>query len=210
MEITPGSFTLDIKKTVPSSVDTVIVEIDGTWRSEDNKHGTAKQVGEAKMRASEMSLTAPPNGKDEHRNGSAGLGPGFFSNSSSKDGTPFEVKPDLTALGNHINQLSKGKIKKNAAEVIDLDGDDDGDEYSNEYLPPTPKAPPRPAPGFNRLQQPKTAGAIIDLTLSDSDEDRDIDGGPVPYKGKVNESAVLKRVAESDWEDSDSQRGRWE
>ena len=184
-------------------MDTVIVEVDGTWRSEDNKHGNAKQVIAAKLRASEAPTIA--NGDGELRKGSAAPGPRSLS---SKDGTPFEAKPDLASLTNRT--LAKGK-SRTPAEVIDLDGDDDDDDRSG-YMPSRPSIPipMKTTQGGHRAPPPsKTAGAVIDLTLSESSDD-DIDAGPIPYQGNVNGSAALKRRAESDWEDSGGQKGRWD
>jgi hypothetical protein len=44
-----SSYSLDIIGKTPSSYDVVIIEADGTWRTEDNKYGTAWAVSAAPL-----------------------------------------------------------------------------------------------------------------------------------------------------------------
>lgn len=171
-------FTQDIMKTLKTirggDYDHVIVEVDGTWRTEDNKHGDAKAVSDARA-AAELAAAAAAVGDDEDtppppsRHAGTNGKNVVFSNDVSKDGTPLDTKPDINTAA---RTLSKGR-SKTPAEVIDLGDDDDDDE---DVVPP-----PRPTASASRSSTTTAApaaasgrgGTVIDLTLSDDDDDDD-------------------------------------
>jgi len=175
-ELVHDGFFQDIKDQLPQngSIDTVVVEIDGTWRSEDFKFGNSKKALEYQEKV--KNGTAGVNGVNSlsgSRASSIGIG---------KDGTPLDVKPDIgggsgsnTSLG-VPNGNARGHSKsKTPAAIIELDDDDDDDHpYGNDDTPPPP---PRSQynGALNRAQQAtgtgRTASKVIDLTLSDSDDD---------------------------------------
>ena len=122
---------------MPSSYDAVVVEIDATWRTEDNKCGTNAKVGTIPSRAATEEVKPRPN---LSRNGST---------NGATNGRPAD-----------------------SVHILD-DSDDD---------------PPQRAPrdsaissngGGNGGGATKKAGAVIDLTLSD-DEDEPASGSGVP------------------------------
>lgn len=224
------SFTQDIKKSLPSGVDTVIVETDGTWRSEDNKHGNAAKVLQAKAASASRhaSESVPPSSR-QNGGGYGGAAGGSGSHrdgslaSSSKAGTPLDTKPDLEGLTGQ----DKGK-QEARAEIIDLDEeDDDDDDYGGRghghsngdsngsgngngwAPPPRPSASAAAPPSVKRAG----AGAVIDLTLSDSGEDdnegEDEDDRPIISRRLqlASQSASNKRRVDSDWEDGPSSGG---
>lgn len=115
---------------VNDSYDSVVVEADGTWRTEDYKHGTAPTVGQ--RRPTTNSLPVP--------------------------GSPSERKPSV----------GRGASQANDAVYVLDDDSDDG-------LAP---AVPRASTSYGHQPQASGSGAVIDLTLSD-DED---DAPPPAYK----------------------------
>lgn len=147
--------------------------MDGTWRSEDSKHGNAVKVTEAKARASAAASESakpsmPPgtNGANGHREGSA----------MSLAGTPFEGKPDISRSGSVAGANGKAK-STDAPPVIELDDDDDDDDYPVRRSAPYSYT----APGLSSSThngsttasgaKGKGSGAVIDLTLSDDEDD---------------------------------------
>lgn len=187
-------FAADIRASVPSSYDSVVVETDGTWRTEDSKHGNSKAVQEARLKAASASVAPDTSSSSTSTLNGGGAGNRWRGDSatllgSSKDGTPFESKPD-------VNNLDKGKN----AVVIDLDDEDDDDNGT--YVPPPP--PPRPSHSVGGRAPPaKTAGGFIDLTLSDDDDEEDEDDRPIPA-GRASGGAGVgqkRRIGSEVWED---------
>lgn len=181
-ELVHDGFFQDIKDQLPSdgSIDTVIVEVDGTWRTEDNKYGNAKKAVEHREKI-KNGLTAD-NLAQLDTSSSRGS-----SMALAKDGTPLDVKPDLASSAGLAtggltvpNGASRGHSKsKTPAAVIELDDDDD-EPYENDETPP----PPPRLSGFSnhtRLTSTSTGGGgangrssgggVIDLTLSDSEDE---------------------------------------
>ena len=113
---------LSILATANDSYDSVVVEADGTWRTEDFKFGTASTVGSRRPTAS---LSIP--------------------------GSPSERKPSV------------GRGGSEAVFVLDDDSDDGlapvAPRASTSYAQP----PAQPQAGGS--------GAVIDLTLSDDEDE---------------------------------------
>lgn len=204
-ELVHDGFFQDIKDKLPSSVDTVIVEVDGTWRTEDYKHGNSKKVLEYQERI-KNGLTSSNLASHTASTGARG-GSAIMSRDSSvamgKDGTPLDVKPDIAGgsgggggLAAPNGGASRGQSKSKAQTVIiELDDDSTLDPYENDgevygVRPPRPWPPedetPPPPPRHSALSGTssrhggpsaaagaKTAGKVIDLTLSDSDDDEE-------------------------------------
>ena len=162
-ELVHDGFFQDIKDSLPrnGSVDTVVVEVDGTWRTEDYKLGNSRKVLEHQEKL--RNGTVPSAGGS--RASSIGMG---------KDGTPLDVKPELGSSNTSLavpNGTMRGNSKtKTPAAVIELDDDDDDDhQYGNDDTPPPPSRSQANG-GLNRGQG-GTGSRVIDLTLSDSDDD---------------------------------------
>lgn len=164
-ELVHDGFFQDIKDSLPQNgnVDTVVVEIDGTWRTEDYKLGNSKKVQEHQEKLRNGVVQSVGNS----RASSIGLG---------KDGTPLDVKPEIGSSNTSLsvpNGTSRGNSKsKTPAAVIELDDDDDDDHpYGNDDTPPPPS---RSQMNGNLTRgQEGTGSRVIDLTLSDSDDDDD-------------------------------------
>lgn len=204
-------YTRDLMDQVPSSVETLIIETDGTWRSEDNKYGNSAKAVEARAAKAAAAAAAENNGRGASAAISIGTG-----GMSSKAGTPFDVKPDVSGLahdGNNGRRHGKGRIP---SEVIDLS---DGDDNDNDRTPPRLLAPPptaRPA----AAAAPAAAsgkGGVIDLTLSDDEDEGDDDNSSsvalIQRTPRHGNGAASKRRVDSDWEDGpapSSQRPRYD
>ncbi|KAI5478361.1 zinc finger, MIZ-type protein [Pseudohyphozyma bogoriensis] len=126
-QIVVDGYTEDILKTCPSSVDGVTVNPDGTWRSDDDKYGTA-----------------PPK-----------------TSSTPQSGTPL---PDLKGKGKAVDQ-SQSQLQ---GELMLLSDDDDEPVPQRRVvsLGSSPDGPP--------LAAGKKAAEVIDLTLSDSEDEEDV------------------------------------
>lgn len=135
-------FTLNIISTVPDKYDSVIVEPDATWYTEDMKFGTSSKVGQPP--------SAEPKVKAEDDGGNGGV---------ARSGSPEKPKREMSAR---------------AVQSLDSDDDNEGlpaaPRPSSQSRPPARRAPPPPPPAGR--------GQVIDLTLSDSDDDHGGDGGP--------------------------------
>lgn len=220
-------YTKDLMDSVPKSVDTVIVETDGTWRSEDNKYGNSAKAVEARAAKAAAKAAAAAGGAgggtdESGRGASAAISVGT-GGMSSKAGTPFDVKPDVSSLtvpnastgagagaaGNETRRHGKGR---GPSEVIDLDDGDDDDERTPPRIWASAAAAAAPA----RSQASRGGGGgVIDLTLSDDDDD---DNDAIVRRsgagtGGVASTAASKRRIDSDWEDGPtpppSQRARF-
>lgn len=206
-ELVHDGFFQDIQDSLPtgSGIETVIIEVDGTWRTEDNQYGNAKKAIEYREKMKNGLTVNNLAQLDNHNNGSAMHDSRGASSSVvfGKDGTPMEMKPDIgggasgAAGGLTVpsHGMSRGNSKsKTPAAIIELDDDDDDDQpppYGNDDTPPPPS---RAAAGFpatstyhSRLTSTsttaagrgggmngggaRTAGKVIDLTLSDSDDE---------------------------------------
>jgi hypothetical protein len=197
-----------------SSVETVIVEVDGTWRTEDNKFGNAKKA--LAYREALRNGTANTMGAVDLAGSSRASS---LSSLPAKDGTPLDIKPDLNAsngglvVPNGANGRGGSKSKTPAA-VIELDDDDDDlDSLNDLNTPPPPARPPlsgRPSqtgffpsssntatgaggtrPGAT-TRGAATAGRVIDLTLSDSDDEA---GSSIVGMGsRATSSVILSRT----------------
>lgn len=137
-------------KTVPSSYDTVIVEIDGTWRTEDNKWGNNAKVGTAPSRA--VSVDVKP-------------------------------RPSISRTGSTNPATDKGSVQ-----ILD-DSDDD--------------APPSRAARDSAISSKssstngpaKSSGAVIDLTLSDDEDEPASGSGVAPVAGQKRAASDMAGLA---------------
>lgn len=150
-----NSYFEDILKTCPDSVETVIVEPDGKWRSSDGKYGTAPPPDRAASNAIAL-------GSDDEGDGPAG-GNG-----------DLRVKGESPANG----WGGPAGNKRTASVTIDSDDDDIDDSYwannapakrFRAYMPSDSATPGSSRAGSNVPGQRRQA-QVIDLTLSDDDE----------------------------------------
>ncbi|GAA5910532.1 uncharacterized protein JCM6883_003203 [Sporobolomyces salmoneus] len=144
----------DILKTCPSSVDAVTVNPDGTWRSDDNKHGTGPPRVEKPSTGNNSNRNSPPRSREE------------------------STKPDIS------NEDGNGKGKGKAQpEAFTLDSDsDDNDEplakrprfggYGGGGGASHSNSPFVGGAGTNGVRNGRGASEVLDLTLSDSDDDQ--------------------------------------
>ncbi|CDR47556.1 RHTO0S14e05204g1_1 [Rhodotorula toruloides] len=149
-DIVVDGYFEDILKICPSSVESVTVEPDGTWRSDDNKHGTAKP------------RTAPASAAGSGRN------------------TPVTAPDPgkLNSLNGVAN--GKGKARASSAmasEALTLDSDTDEDDERpakrsrvSGTAPTTASGTGTPASSASANGLASRANEVLDLTL-DSDDD---------------------------------------
>lgn len=122
--LTPGSRYFDnILKVCPSSVESVTVEPDGTWRSSDDQHGTALPKGPS------APASAAPS-----RSASAALPPPAPAKGKQRASEPLTIDSD---------DDDDDEQPKKKADVIDLTLDSDDDEAPP---PPARRVVPPPAP----------------------------------------------------------------
>ncbi|KAK4693669.1 hypothetical protein P7C70_g8883, partial [Phenoliferia sp. Uapishka_3] len=141
-DITVDGYFESILSVCPSSIEAVTVEPDGTWRSSDDKHGTAEPKGLPTPRSNSTngsrsaSVVAPPveNGKGKGRVAEA------LTIDSDDDSDSAPVR---RASGSAV--APSGGVKR-PADTIDLTGDSDDEE---------PAPPNRP---IAALPRPPTLG----------------------------------------------------
>lgn len=221
-DLVHDGFYQDILDTVPrSTYDHVIVETDGSWRTEDNKHGTAQAVRDAAL-ARAASVNVP--------DVIASYGNGHMSRDHSEAGTPLDTKPDV---GKVLNGMANGR-RNTPAEVIDLDDDEDDDEDDRIYGAglrngsqqishkrlPSPASQRRQAQtqpggggggggtGVSSSNETGRGGGFIDLTLSSDDENG---GGSTPVRPVEPNSggAGTKRKAGTEWAAADDDENEY-
>ncbi|WVF70628.1 hypothetical protein IAT40_005421 [Kwoniella sp. CBS 6097] len=192
--IVDGYF-LSILNAVPDSFDDVVLEPTGDWHTEDNKFGSAAWMAQ-------HGVAPPPDAKPE-----------IASSPMSNDSAPTGE--------------TGTNAKRKFVEIVLSDSDDDDDEEEERPLasrangskpppPPPTSAPPPPPPRLPPTAPSSTAGPssarssvqpvneIIDLTLSDSEDDDDAetqDEPPSasqtyfqnPGSGYANQNAVDSR-----------------
>ena len=191
-------YTQDLMDQVPGSVESVIVETDGTWRSEDNKFGNSTKAIEARA-----AKAAAAEGRTNGRAASAAISVG--TGLSSKAGTPFDVKPDVSNLpnGNDGGAARRHGKGRGPSEIIDLDEEDD------DKTPPPPRLAVASQPAHRSTAAPANGrgrgAGVIDLTLSDDDDDASSSVAIVRRPNSSNTSAANKRRVDSDWEDGPDQ-----
>ncbi|GAA5956340.1 hypothetical protein JCM3765_005633 [Sporobolomyces pararoseus] len=146
----------DILKTCSSSVDAVTVNPDGTWRSDDNKFGTGPPRPE-KSSTNNSSTRNSPRREDQDREES--------------------TKPDINGNGNG-NGKGKAKAQPEAL-TIDSDSDDDGPLAKRPRIggfgaggASHSGSPFLNGSGTNGVRNGRGASEVLDLTLSDSDDDQ--------------------------------------
>ncbi|GAA6044234.1 hypothetical protein JCM8097_005284, partial [Rhodosporidiobolus ruineniae] len=194
----------DILKICNSEVDTVSVEPDGTWRSDDNKHGTAKP-----RPTPSASASAAPSGRGTPAVGEAGAG----LKAESREGT-------AVASGSGAGAGGGGAGGGGAGAVLTLDSDDDSIDE------PLAKRP-RLAGSFGGAATPSSVGGsvqpgggngpngaggaagggaagggkkgeVLDLTLSsDDDSDGDDDDEQPVRAPPARPSLTMARVGSS-------------
>ncbi|BGP21135.1 zinc finger, MIZ-type protein [Rhodotorula toruloides] len=160
----------DILKICPSSVESVTVEPDGTWRSDDNKHGTAKpRTAPASAAGSGRNtpVTAPDPGKPNSLNSLNGKGKARGSSAMANEALTLDSDTDdddderpakrsrvsgtapMTASGTGTpgSSASTNGLASRANEVLDLTLDSDDDAAPR---PPAARGPVRPSLGMAR------------------------------------------------------------
>lgn len=221
-DLVHDGFSQDILKALPKDTyDHVIVETDGTWHTEDNKHGTSPSVAAAKEAAATAKANGLPSAGVKAPESAAN---GFFSKDHSEAGTPMDLKPDMsrTTSGN-------GRPRTPAvAEVIDLDNEDSDDDAPRIPGAASYRQPMASSMNGVRASQGSRAtstagGAVIDLTL-DSDDDiplaagrtNGLELGPPGAATTIPSSASTvtgsKRRAPAQWDEDNpsTQRPRYE
>ncbi|BGO98903.1 E3 SUMO-protein ligase pli1 [Rhodotorula toruloides] len=175
-DIVVDGYFEDILKICPSSVESVTVEPDGTWRSDDNKHGTAKP------------RTAPASAAGSGRN------------------TPVTAPdPGKLNSLNGLNANGKGKARASSAmasEALTLDSDTDEDDERpakrsrvSGTAPMTASGTGTPGSSASANGLASRANEVLDLTL-DSDDDN-----PPPQaaaRGPVRPSLGMARTGSSE------------
>jgi hypothetical protein len=157
-ELIVDGYSLDILDVVPEKYDEVVIEADNAWHTEDGAYGSASWL---RLNATSAKATREPTPKNENDDDEPDTKPDQFRLSSS---------PDL-----------KGKRK--AIEILSSDDEDYEQplaKTANDNLRPpanntTASASHFVAPSISRPASaqppPVPSGAVIDLTLSDSDDD---------------------------------------
>lgn len=148
-------------KICPGSVDAVTVNPDGTWRSDDNKHGTGPPRPE-KTATNDSTRNSPDRDREE------------------------STKPDIS--GNE-NGNGNGKGKSKQPEALTLDSDSDGDDQPLAKRPriggfggnggvggSSASGSPFTAEGGSGATNGwrgggRGASEVLDLTLTDSEDD---------------------------------------
>ncbi|KAH8927494.1 hypothetical protein BT69DRAFT_788937 [Atractiella rhizophila] len=147
-DLARDGYTEDIMAQVPDSVEAVLVEADGTWRSTDNTYGNAKDVGKPKEPSerpapqkrdstSSLRLSAPESQKPKSDV--------IIMDDSDEDGVsyggsnnPSSSRTDITAPSSTHNGLS---LPSTTPAVIDLTLSED-----DEPVVPPPRPSKRRAP----------------------------------------------------------------
>ncbi|KIR52895.1 E3 SUMO-protein ligase PIAS1 [Cryptococcus gattii Ru294] len=157
-------YVMDILKAVPDTVDDVILEPTGEWHTEDNKYGTASWLASHAKTSSATAASTP-------------IAPSAPASCSSE----IETKPSVndmngTSGGDGANRGVAG-LKRKVVQVIDSDDERDGTPAKSS-VPPAGRVA---ALGSSSSVNGSRTGAstpIIDLTLSDSDDETDEESGP--------------------------------
>ena len=102
-----------------------MVEIDATWRTEDNKHGTNAKVGTIPSRAATEEVKPRPN---ISRNGSTNPTNGRGADSVQILDDSDDDAPQRAPRDSAISSNGGGGATKKAGAVIDLTLSDDDDE----------------------------------------------------------------------------------
>lgn len=164
----------DILSICPSSVDSVQVEPDGTWRSSDDKYGTAKPKTAANSTTNSGTNTPRAGVNNAAMGGLGGLG--------------AKLLPEL----NGGESMDKGKGKAVNQDALTLDSDDDEDDYlggdggnkNGDQKPSVGNGTARRviSIGSSVTPEPTTNGngnggkkqsEVIDLTLDSDDDEED-------------------------------------
>jgi hypothetical protein len=143
----------DILKTCPSSIDSVTVEPDGTWRSSDDRYGTAPPKAaatngqtstiikeEAKDPSRAGSINEHENSTNDKGKGRAGPSLTIDSDDDSpmisrvKKGAPISIGSSPTSSHGHGNGTGNGNTngKSKRSDVIDLTLSSDDEEEERE------------------------------------------------------------------------------
>ncbi|WWD17629.1 hypothetical protein CI109_102070 [Kwoniella shandongensis] len=154
-------YVMSILDAVPEEVEEVVLEPSGEWHSEDNKYGTDTWLA-------------------KH-----GIQP-------TTDTKPDVDTPRQTSVASPSDEASSNKRK--IVEVLLSDSEDEDSEQplakingSHSVPPPAPVATPKlPPPTFSvnatasssRTPSVQPSNAVIDLTLSDSEDDDEESSGP--------------------------------
>ncbi|GAA5821657.1 hypothetical protein JCM10212_004313 [Sporobolomyces blumeae] len=161
-EMVVDGYFEEILRVCPSSVDSVTVEPDGTWRSDDNKYGTAPPRATKSNGASTGANNSP-------RGGSLGAAAAGTTNGwENRDGS---VKPDVSG------ENGKGKGRADPPEALLLDSDDDDDDDADgQPLAKRQRVGVFAAPTSTQYangtgQGSRGVSEVLDLTLTDSEDE---------------------------------------
>ncbi|GAA5979879.1 hypothetical protein JCM11641_007574 [Rhodosporidiobolus odoratus] len=154
----------DILAVCSDNVDTVSVEPDGTWRSDDDKHGTAKPKNPANS-ALNSSRNTPLDGAVDK---------------GKKRATPDDDDDDEGGAG--------GGGGGRSGAVLTLDSDDESEDM------PLAKRPRLGGPASATPSVPNAASGVLDLTLSSDDENDDRGPVAPPSRPGGNASAAMARL----------------
>lgn len=152
LTFSPLSYFEDILAVCPESVEGVSVEPDGTWRSDDDKHGTAKP------------RTAPP---------SAATSTGGNTPFEDLKGKARETPADSTEGSRAGSAAITGKSGNGiggGGHVLTLDDDSEDDEPLAKRAR-TGASVSTSSAGAGAAAIPPPAGGVLDLTLSSDDDD---------------------------------------
>lgn len=142
---TNNSFTRNIIATVPEKYDSVIVEPDATWYTEDNKYGTSSRVGQAVERSqSEVKREASPESSSKQEGGSGSRSIQILDSDDDDNnlgGPPLRSVASSSSSSRPMNgRTSPRRPPPPRGAVIDLTLSDDEDE---EPTPASTSAAPR-------------------------------------------------------------------
>ncbi|KIR70994.1 E3 SUMO-protein ligase PIAS1 [Cryptococcus deuterogattii CA1014] len=157
------AYVMDILKAVPDTVDDVILEPTGEWHTEDNKYGTASWLASHVKSSSATAASTPV----------ARSAPASWS-------SEIEAKPSVndmngTSGGDGANRGITG-LKRKVVQVIDSDDERDGTPAKSS-VPPAGRVAALESSSSVNGSRTGASTPIIDLTLSDSDDETDEESG---------------------------------
>ncbi|GAA6021539.1 hypothetical protein JCM11491_006479 [Sporobolomyces phaffii] len=157
----------EILKICPSSVDSVTVNPDGTWRSDDNKHGTGPPRAEKASAHNASTRNSPRPEREESTK------PDISGKGKSK------AQPEALTLDSDSEDEPLAKRPRTGA--FGLNGGGAGGSSSG--------SPFVAGTNSNGLRNGRGASEVLDLTLSDSDDDQPPPARPAPRPPIANTMA---------------------
>ncbi|OWZ76909.1 E3 SUMO-protein ligase PIAS1 [Cryptococcus neoformans Bt85] len=157
-------YVMDILKAVPDTVDDVILEPTGEWHTEDNKYGTASWLASHVKPSSATAAVSTP----------------VASSALASFSSEIETKPSVcdmndTSSGDGANRGGAG-LKRKVVQVIDSDDEGDGTPAKSS-VPPAGRITGLGSSSSVGGSRTGASTPIIDLTLSDSDDETDEETG---------------------------------